>query len=67
MKFGKHFGRKLRHSIRKGSSILRRGATTAKTIIGKVDKISGGALTRAISSDPRGRALLTGVNMIGKD
>ena len=68
MKFraGKHFGRKLRHSIRKGGSIVRRAATSAK-IIGRVDKMSGGALTKALQSDPRTKAMLTGVNMVGKD
>ena len=69
MKFraGKHFGRKLRHSIRKGGSIVRRAATSAKTIIGRVDKMSDGALTKALQSDPRTKAMLTGVNMVGKD
>ena len=44
--------------------VVRRSGNIAKGIIGKVDKFSGGALTKALQSDPRTQALLTGVNMV---
>ena len=45
---------------------LKRGdeVVTSAGIIGKVDKFSGGALTKALQSDPRTQAMLTGVNMV---
>ena len=54
--------RKALHTVKRGAGIVRRVATTAKTLIGKVDKMSGGMLTKTLQTDPRGQALLTGVN-----
>ena len=62
----KRFGRKAFKGLKKGASIVRKGASTAKSILGTVDKLSGGMLTSAMASDPRGRALLTGINVVGK-
>lgn len=64
IKFGKNFQRKLFKSVRRGSSFVRRNGNIAKGIIGKIDKFSGGALTKALQSDPRTQALLTGINMV---
>lgn len=64
LRIGKHFRRKFMHTLKKGGSIIRKSGNVAKSIIGKVDKFSGGALTKALQSDPRGQALLTGVNMV---
>ena len=61
---GKRLGRKLFKSVKKGGSILRKSANVTKSIIGQVDKLSGGALTKSLNEDPRTRAMLTGVNVI---
>ena len=58
--------RKALHTVRRGAGLVRRVATTAKTIIGKVDKMSGGMLTKTLQTDPRGQALLTGVHAVAK-
>lgn len=60
----KRFGRKAFKGIKKGASLVRRGATTAKSILGKIDKISGGMLTKTLQTDPRGQALLTGIDTV---
>jgi len=64
IKFGRNFRRKLFKTVRRGSSIVRKSGNIAKGIIGKVDKFSGGALTKALQSDPRTQAMLTGINMV---
>jgi len=64
MKFGRNFRRKLFKTVRRGGSIIRKSGNIAKGIIGKVDKFTGGALTKALQSDPRTQAMLTGVNMV---
>tara|TARA_Y100000389_G_C17301872_1_gene433388 strand:+ start:533 stop:733 length:201 start_codon:yes stop_codon:yes gene_type:complete len=61
---GKRLGRKLFKSVKKGGSILRKSANVTKSIIGQVDKLSGGALTKALNEDPRTRAMLTGVDVV---
>ena len=64
MKFGRNFRRKLFKTVRRGGSIIRKSGNIAKGIIGKVDKFTGGALTKALQSDPRTQAMLTGVDMV---
>jgi hypothetical protein len=64
IKFGRNFRRKLFKTVRRGSSIVRKSGNIAKGIIGKVDKFTGGALTKALSSDPRTQAMLTGIDMV---
>jgi hypothetical protein len=57
-------GRKTRNTMRKIGSIVRKGASIVRGIIGNVDKASGGQLSRMISSDPRGALLMSGVNQL---
>ena len=57
-------GRKTRNTMRKIGSIVRKGASVVRGIIGNVDKASGGQLSRMISSDPRGAMLMNGVNQL---
>lgn len=57
-------GRKTRNTMRKIGSIVRKGASVVRGIIGNVDKASGGQLSRMISSDPRGAMLMSGVNQL---
>lgn len=64
IKFGRNFRRKLFKTVRRGGNIVRKSGNIAKGIIGKVDKFTGGALTKALQSDPRTQAMLTGVNMV---
>ena len=61
---GKRLGRKLFKSVKKGGSILRKSANVTKSIIGQVDKLSGGALTKSLNEDPRTRAMLSGVDVV---
>jgi hypothetical protein len=64
IKFGRNFRRKLFKTVRRGSSFVRRSGNIAKGIIGKIDKFSGGALTKTLQSDPRTAMLLAGINTI---
>lgn len=59
----KKFGRRIGRGLAKGRKILRKGARTAKTILGTVDKLSGGAATRALSAHPYGKAALAATHL----
>lgn len=60
----KKFGRRLKNNARKARKIVGGGARTIKTILGAADKLSGGAATRALQTDPRGQLALAGVHAI---
>jgi hypothetical protein len=60
----KKLGRKAKNTMKRVGTIIRKGAGIVRGIIGNIDKISGGQLSRAISSDPRGAALMSGVNQL---
>lgn len=57
----KRLGRRTKNTMKKIGTIIRKGASVVRGIIGNVDKISGGGLSRMISSDPRGMMLMNGV------
>jgi hypothetical protein len=57
-------GRRTKNTIKKIGTIVRKGASVVRGIIGNVDKISGGGLSKMISSDPRGMLLLGGVEQL---
>jgi hypothetical protein len=59
-------GRRTKNTFNRVGTIIKKGANVVRGIVGSVDKISGGALSRAISSNPKSQAIMTGVNMIGK-
>jgi len=58
----KKVGRRFKNTIKKVGTIVRRGASVAKTILGTIDNFSGGALTARLQSDPRGALALGLVN-----
>ena len=60
----KNTGRKFKNTMRRVGTIVGKAGNVVKTIIGTVDGISGGALSKAISSDPRGALLLQGGNRV---
>lgn len=60
-KFGRRVGKHVRAAHRRGKRILAKTAGTAKTILGRVDKLTGGAATKALSAHPYGQAALAGI------
>jgi hypothetical protein len=69
MKFLRGMKRKVRkfgRIARKTGRVLHKVTGVAEKAIKFGDKYTGGALTSAISSDPRGRALLTGLHTAHK-
>ena len=52
------FGRGFVKGLRGSASVLAKTGRAAKTILGTVDKYSGGAGTAALSSNPYGQAAL---------
>ena len=59
----KKIGRFVRNSHRRGRRIIGKTAATAKTILGRVDKLTGGAGTQALQSHPYGQAGLLAMEM----
>jgi hypothetical protein len=64
----KKVGRRFKNTVKKVGTIIRKGASVAKTILGTIDNFSGGALSARLQSDPRG-ALALGLvnNLANKD
>lgn len=62
----KRLGRRTKNTINRVSSIVKKGAGTVRGIVGNVDKVTGGALSRAIASNPKSQAIMSGINMVGK-
>lgn len=60
----KRLGRRFNNTVKRVGTIIKRGANIVRGLIGNVDKMSGGQITRAITSDPRGMALMSGLNQI---
>lgn len=58
----KKVGRRFKNTVKKVGTIVRRGASVAKTILGTIDNFSGGALSASLQSDPRGALALGLVN-----
>jgi len=59
----KKLGRFLRNSHRRGRRLIGKTARASKTILGTVDKMSGGAATQALASHPYGQAALAGLSV----
>lgn len=58
-------GRRTKNTLKRVGTIVQKGAKVVRGIVGTVDKLSGGGLSKAINAHPMGRAAMTGVNMIG--
>ncbi len=58
----KKVGRRFKNTVKKVGTIIRRGASVAKTILGTIDNFSGGAVSARLQSDPRGALALGLVN-----
>ncbi len=57
-------GRIFKNTIKKTGTIIRKGAGIVRGIVGNVDKLTGGQLSKMIMSDPRGMMLMAGVNAL---
>jgi hypothetical protein len=60
----KNLGRKTKNTIKRVGTIIKKGASVVHGIVGTIDKMSGGGLSRAISSHPTGAAIMGGINTI---
>jgi hypothetical protein len=60
----KNVGRKTKNTINRVGTIIKKGASVVRGIVGTIDKMSGGGLSRAISSHPAGSAIMSGINQI---
>jgi hypothetical protein len=58
-------GRRTKNTMKRVGNIVQKGAKVVRGIVGTVDKLTGGGLSKAINTHPMGRAVMTGVNMIG--
>jgi hypothetical protein len=57
-------GRRTKNTMKRIGTIIRKGASVVRGIIGNVDKISGGGLSKMIASDPRAMMLMGGVEQL---
>jgi hypothetical protein len=60
----KKIGRRARNTFKRVGTIVRKGATVIRSILGTIDNASGGALTARLQSDPRSAMLLGQVNAL---
>ncbi len=60
----KKVGRRARNTFKRIGTIIRKGASVVRTILGTVDAATGGALTSKLQSDPRCAMLLGQVNAL---
>jgi len=60
----KRFGRRARRGLQRGKQIIGKAAASAKTILGRVDKATGGAATEALSKHVYGQKALEGLNTV---
>jgi hypothetical protein len=60
----KKVGRRFKNTTRRVGSIIRKGASIVRSILGTIDNASGGALTAKLQSDPRTAMMLGGVNSL---
>ena len=61
-KFGRRVVKQQIKATKRGKRWLGKAAGTAKTVLGRVDKLTGGAATKALSAHPYGQAALAGIN-----
>ncbi len=57
-------GRRARNTIKRVGTVVRKGASTVRSILGTIDAATGGALTSMIQQDPRGAVALGAVNAL---
>ncbi len=60
----KTVGRRALNTIKRVGTVVRKGASTVRSILGTVDAATGGALTSMIQRDPRGAMALGALNAI---
>jgi hypothetical protein len=60
----KKLGRRFKNTGRRIGTIIRKGASMVRTLLGTVDSMSGGALSAKMQSDPRSALLLGQVNRL---
>lgn len=62
----KRLGRRTKNTLKKVGTIVRKGAGVVRGIIGTVDKITGGKISRMVSNDPRAMLLMGGLDHIAE-
>ena len=60
----KKVGRRARNTFKRVGTIIRKGASIVRSILGTIDNATGGALTSKLQSDPRSALLLGQVNAL---
>ena len=60
----KKVGRRARNTFKRVGTIIRKGASVIRSILGTIDNASGGALTARLQSDPRSAMALGTVNAL---
>ena len=60
----KKVGRRARNIFKRVGTIIRKGASIVRSILGTIDNATGGALTSKLQSDPRSAMLLGQVNAL---
>jgi hypothetical protein len=60
----KKVGRRARNTFKRVGTIIRKGASIVRSILGTIDNATGGALTSKLQSDPRSAMLLGQVNAL---
>jgi hypothetical protein len=60
----KKVGRRARNTFKRIGTIVRKGASILRSILGTIDNATGGALTSKLQSDPRSAMLLGQVNSL---
>ena len=63
-RFGRNFGRGFAKGLKMSGNILQKGARLGRSILGSIDKFSGGAGTKFLMSTPEGQAALVGGNIL---
>ena len=60
----KKVGRRARNTFKRVGTIIRKGASIVRSILGTIDNATGGAVTSKLQSDPRSAMLLGQVNAL---
>ncbi len=60
----KKVGRHARNTFKRVGTVIRKGASIVRSILGTIDAATGGALTSKLQSDPRSAMLLGQVNSL---
>jgi hypothetical protein len=60
----KKVGRRARNTFKRVGTVIRKGVSVIRSILGTIDNASGGALTSKLQSDPRSAMLLGQVNSL---